>query len=111
MVMNLADNAVKHTPAGGTVSVSLARTAAEYTITVSDTGRGIPPEAQPLVFERFYRSDRARSRPGGSGGAGLGLPIARWIAEAHGGRLELVRSDEQGSTFRATLPRSPLEMR
>jgi heavy metal sensor kinase len=104
MVTNLAENAVKHTPAGGSVRVSLAREGDAYVVTVSDTGTGIPLEAQPHVFERFYRVDRARARAGGSGGAGLGLPIARWIAEAHGGRLVLARSDDSGSTFRATLP-------
>jgi two-component system OmpR family sensor kinase len=71
---------------------------------VSDTGTGIPAEAQPHIFERFYRVDRARSRADGSGGAGLGLPIAKWIAEAHGGKLRLARSDEHGSTFLVTLP-------
>jgi two-component system, OmpR family, sensor kinase len=104
MVMNLAENAVKHTPAGGTVRVKLEREADRYVITVADTGAGIPPETQPHIFERFYRGDRARSHTDGSGGAGLGLPIARWIAEAHGGRLELAHSDAHGSTFRVTIP-------
>jgi two-component system OmpR family sensor kinase len=104
MVMNLAENAIKNTPEGGRVRVKLEREAGVYVVTVSDTGTGIPLDAQPHVFERFYRGDRARSRSDGSGGAGLGLPIARWIAEAHGGQLRLVHSDERGTTFRATLP-------
>lgn len=108
MLLNLLGNAVKHTPAGGVVRVSLARRTVEYIITVSDTGSGIPVEAQPHIFERFFRADKARSRAdsadGGGAGAGLGLAIARGIAEAHDGRLELAHSDERGSTFIATLP-------
>jgi two-component system, OmpR family, sensor kinase len=109
MLLNLLDNAVKHTPGGGSVSVMLARSEAALTITVSDTGAGIPAEARPHIFERFYRVDKARSRAeaahAGGGGAGLGLSIARWIAEAHGGSLELRRSEAAvGSTFVASLP-------
>jgi len=108
MVLNLLGNAIKHTPAGGNVRISLARRASEYIITVSDTGSGIPVEAQPHIFERFFRADKARSRAAsadsGGAGAGLGLAIARGIAEAHDGRLELTHSDEGGSTFVATLP-------
>jgi signal transduction histidine kinase len=77
-----------------------------YEITVADTGIGIPAEAQSHIFERFYRVEKSRSRAEGEngGGAGLGLSIARWIAESHGGRLELRRSNQQGSAFVATLP-------
>jgi heavy metal sensor kinase len=112
MLLNLLDNAVKHTPAGGSIHVSLAREDARYSITVSDTGTGIPVEAQPHIFERFYRVDKARSRAeavhGGSSGAGLGLSIASWIAEAHGGHLVLQHSGEAGSTFVASLPLSEI---
>jgi heavy metal sensor kinase len=108
MLLNLLDNAVKHTPGGGSVQVGLAGSKGLLTITVADTGTGIPAEAQPHIFERFYRVDKARSRAeaahAGSSGAGLGLSIARWIAEAHGGRLELRRSEAAGSTFVASLP-------
>jgi heavy metal sensor kinase len=108
MLLNLLDNAVKHTPAGGSVHVELALRNGHCTITVSDTGLGIPAEAQPHIFERFYRVDKARSRDeavhGGSSGAGLGLSIARRIAETHGGCLELRCSGEVGSTFVASLP-------
>lgn len=108
MLLNLLDNAVKHTPDGGSVHLGLARTNGLLTITVTDTGTGIPAEAQPHIFERFYRVDKARSRAEavhvGSSGAGLGLSIARWIAEAHGGSLELRRSAPDGSTFVASLP-------
>ncbi len=108
MVLNLLDNAVKYTPAGGAVSVSLGRHNSTYEITVADTGVGIPPEAQPHIFKRFYRVDKARTRDkvGANGGAGLGLSIARWIAEAHDGRLDLRHSNERGSVFVASLPSS-----
>jgi heavy metal sensor kinase len=106
MLLNLLDNAVKHTPAGGGIRVSLAQHDSRHEITVADTGVGIPPEAQPHIFERFYRADKARTRGKGevNGGAGLGLSIARWIAEAHNGQMELRHSDERGSTFVITLP-------
>lgn len=105
MVVNLLDNAVKHTESGGTVVVSLEREGARYAVVVTDTGRGIPPDARARVFERFYRADRGRSRTEASAGsgAGLGLSISRWIAEAHGGTLDLVRTGSTGTTFRATL--------
>jgi heavy metal sensor kinase len=105
MILNLTDNAIKHTPSQGTIRLHLERRADAYLITVADTGTGIPKGEQPHIFERFYRVDKARSRNGtDSGGAGLGLSIARWIAEAHEGRLELLNSDERGSVFAATLP-------
>ena len=75
-------------------------------MTVADNGTGIPVDEQPRVFDRFHRGEGASARtvkPPGTG-AGLGLAIARWVAEAHQGRLELVRSDETGTTFTATLP-------
>jgi len=103
MVMNLVDNAVKFTPAGGRVRLGLTRRAGEYLLSVSDTGPGIPAEARPHVFERFYRADKARSRAR-DGGAGLGLAIARWIARAHDGDLELADSDGVGATFVVRLP-------
>jgi heavy metal sensor kinase len=105
MILNLLDNAIKYTPAGGEVSVELGREGSRYTIRITDTGGGVPEEARPHIFERFYRADRARSRNGGDGGgAGLGLSIAAWIAEAHGGRVTLERTGERGSTFLVTLP-------
>ena len=106
MLLNLLDNAVKHTPAGGQVALRLVREDSIYSVVVHDTGAGIPVEAQPHIFKRFYRADKARSRAahGNGGGAGLGLSIARWIAEAHGGSLTLQHSDSTGSQFRVTLP-------
>ncbi|HET6974998.1 MAG TPA: ATP-binding protein [Pyrinomonadaceae bacterium] len=107
MVLNLLDNAIKNTSTGGVVSITLERRPTTYAIVVSDTGAGIPPEAQAHIFERFYRVDKARSRADASevgGGAGLGLSIAKWTADAHLGRLELQRSDTSGSTFVVSLP-------
>jgi len=108
MILNLLDNAIKYTPEGGRVTVTCRRTGKEYALSITDTGGGIPAELQPRIFERFFRADKARSRTEyDGGGAGLGLSISRWIAEAHDGRLELVRSDSAGSTFTAYLPAEP----
>ena len=105
MILNLLDNAIKYTPAGGRVTVLCGRSGAEYALSVTDSGEGIPAELQQRVFERFFRVDKARTRSeNDGGGAGLGLSIARWIAEAHHGRLILARSDSSGSTFSALLP-------
>jgi two-component system OmpR family sensor kinase len=105
MLLNLLDNAIKYTPAGGMVNVDCRLDANFYFLRVSNTGPGIPAELQSRIFERFFRADKARSRSeGDTGGAGLGLSIARWIAEAHHGRLELTQSDSSGTTFTAYLP-------
>jgi two-component system OmpR family sensor kinase len=108
MILNLLDNAIKYTPAGGEVRVELAREDSDYLIRINDTGAGIPEEARSHIFERFYRADKARSRGGGGagGGAGLGLSIASWIAEAHGGRITLESTCGRGSAFLITLPTS-----
>ena len=88
------------------MTLSLTRTASDYRISVTDVGAGIPVQDQSQIFERFFRADKTRSREDAeaTAGAGLGLAIGRWIAEAHGGRLELVRSDAAGTEFRITLP-------
>jgi signal transduction histidine kinase len=148
LAMNLLDNAIKYTPSGGKINVTCARAGGEYTLTVRDTGPGIPTEARDKIFERFFRLDPARSasplsnspissevakpaEPSGlraedfrgealltarspqsagvqlvaeRAGAGLGLSIARWIAEAHHGRLTLAQSESSGSVFVAFLP-------
>jgi two-component system OmpR family sensor kinase len=106
MVLNLLDNAIKNTPRGGQVRVELEHTESNYKISITDTGTGISPEAQPHIFERFYRADKTRSRNGETdgSGAGLGLAIAQWVAEMHGGRIALVRSDKNGSAFAVALP-------
>jgi signal transduction histidine kinase len=102
-VSNLVDNAIKYTPPGGRVHVSVWTGAGDAGITVSDTGCGIPHESLPRVFDRFFRDDPARSKR--EGGAGLGLAIAREIAQAHGGQISAESEVGTGSTFRLTLPR------
>ena len=109
MILNLIDNALKFTPPGGSVTVAAQSAADQYIIRVSDSGVGIAEADRSRVFERFYRGERTRNPRSAaasniSTGAGLGLPIAKWIAEAHGGRLFLDRSDESGTTFVITLP-------
>jgi heavy metal sensor kinase len=108
MILNLLDNAIKYTSDGGRVTVTCRRAGEEYVLSIMDTGGGIPADLQPRIFERFFRADKVRSRAeNDGGGAGLGLSISRWIAEAHHGRLELTRSDSIGSTFTAYLPTGP----
>jgi two-component system OmpR family sensor kinase len=108
MVLNLIDNAIKFSAAGGRVSVTARREASRYMVTVKDAGMGIPTDLQPRVFERFFRADEARThRNDPSTGAGLGLAISRWIAEAHHGELTLLSSDEKGSVFVASLQPAP----
>jgi two-component system, OmpR family, sensor kinase len=106
MILNLLDNAIKYTPEGGNVSVTCSSAPDGCEMSVTDSGPGIPVDMQSKVFERFFRVDRARSRTARDGGAGLGLAIARWIAEAHLGRIELVRSDAAGSAFKVYIPAS-----
>ena len=104
LVLNLLDNAVKHTPGGGRIEVSW-RAAGDYAeVTFSDTGPGIPAEHLPHIFDRFYRANQARSRA--EGGAGLGLSICRWIAEAHEGSIGAESIPGKGSTFTVRLPLS-----
>jgi signal transduction histidine kinase len=101
VIVTVLDNAVKYTPAGGSVEVRVARRHRRATITVTDTGGGIPPEALSHIFERFYRVDKARSR--GEGGAGLGLAIARHIVEAHGGEITIESAPGRGTTVTVDL--------
>jgi len=101
MILNLLDNAVKYTPAGGEISLALARQNGNAEIVVRDTGIGIPASAQPRVFDRFYRVDKARARA--MGGAGLGLSIAQWIAEVHGGAISVTSTPGEGTTFTVLL--------
>lgn len=102
---NLLSNALRHTPAGGTITVTVEATGDEASLTVADTGDGIEPGHLPHVFDRFYRTSQARDRD--SGGTGLGLAIVRALVEAHGGRVSAHSPGQgQGSTFRAIFPRS-----
>jgi two-component system OmpR family sensor kinase len=106
MVLNLLDNAIKYTPAGGRVSLHCGAENGLYRLMVEDSGPGVPADLQSKIFERFFRADKARSRrESDGGGAGLGLSIASWIASAHGGRIELTQSSTTGSVFTVFLPK------
>lgn len=102
MILNLLDNAVKYTPAGGEISLALTRQNGNAEIVVRDTGIGIAETDRKRVFDRFYRVDKARSRA--LGGAGLGLSIVRWIVEVHGGEIRIDSAPGRGSTFTVDLP-------
>ncbi|MEJ2749319.1 MAG: ATP-binding protein [Anaerolineae bacterium] len=102
---NLLDNALRHTPINGRIHVTVQQTEDGLQINIADSGAGIKPEDQPHVFDRFYRTDSARSREQNS--AGLGLAIARAIVEAHGGHISAASPGPgQGSTFSLTLPQT-----
>ena len=102
LLLNLMDNAGKHTPPGGRVTVGWTTANGRVEVWVRDTGVGIAPEHLPHIFDRFYRADKARSRT--AGGAGLGLSICRWIAEVHGGSISIESAPGQGTAFTVTLP-------
>jgi two-component system OmpR family sensor kinase/two-component system sensor histidine kinase BaeS len=97
---NLVSNALRHTPAGGRVTLAAQKAPGGVELVVADSGVGIDPADLPFVFDRFWRGDRARSR----GGAGLGLPIARRLVEAHGGRIDVSSRLGMGTTFTVWLP-------
>jgi len=102
VVVNLIDNAIKYTPEGGEVGVVVRSHQGNALLEVFDNGLGIPPDAIPHVFERFYRADQARSRD--LGGAGLGLAIVKAICSAHGAQIEVSSQEGEGSRFRMELP-------
>jgi heavy metal sensor kinase len=102
VIVNLLDNAIKYTPGGGQVRLSVRREAGFAVLEVADDGIGIPAEALPHVFKRFYRVDVSRSRE--RGGAGLGLAIVKSICSAHGAEVEVLSSPGKGSTFRVRQP-------
>lgn len=104
ILTNLIGNALQYTPEGGEISVAATRNEGKVTISVHDTGIGIPPEHMAHIFDRFYRVDKSRSRRAG-GGSGIGLTIARALIEVQGGRIWAESPGEgQGSTFTFTLP-------
>jgi two-component system sensor histidine kinase BaeS len=104
VLTNLVRNAIRHTPAGGTITLTARETGDSVQVSVVDSGEGIAPEEQQQIFERFYRGDPARSRDGG--GAGLGLTIARGLVEAHGGRIWVDSAPGRGAAFHFTLPKA-----
>lgn len=105
VLMNLLHNALKFTPAGGTISVETGMQSDMAILRVRDTGCGITPEDLPFIFERFYRADPSRARE--TGGSGIGLAIAQAIAKAHGGEVQAESSVGAGSTFTLVLPNHP----
>ena len=107
-LVNIIHNAVKYSPVGETISVRVRNGDASHVVVeIQDKGPGIPLEDQRRVFDRFYRVDKARWRE--SGGAGLGLSIAKWAVEAHGGSIELNSEPNLGSTFRIILPSAGMQ--
>ena len=100
LFLNLLDNAVKYTPAGGKVAMAVRREKAGARIRIQDTGRGIAKDQIERIFDRFYRVDESRTERG----FGLGLSIAKSIAEAHGGSISVLSRPGDGTTFKITLP-------
>jgi len=98
----LMDNAVKYTPPGGNIKVTVCRKEGKAYLTVQDDGIGIPPEAVPRIFDRFFRADESRARA--TGGTGLGLSIAKWITERHGGYMEVLSRENLGTRISIILP-------
>lgn len=104
LVTVFVENAIQYTAAGGEVSVDCRPEGKWAVLTVRDTGMGMDPETVAHVFDRFYRSEQARQvNPHGTG---LGLPIAEWIANRHGGRIDIASERERGTTVRVLLPRA-----
>jgi heavy metal sensor kinase len=104
VLINLLDNAIKYTSSGGSISVHTMATSTVVFIEITDSGQGIPADAIPHIFDRFYRADPSRSRQ--VGGAGLGLSFAKWIVEEHGGSIHVDSELDHGSTFTIRLPRA-----
>src|SRR5207248_761819 len=102
VMLNLLDNAIKFTPAGGRIDVRVSRDAEAAHLAIQDTGIGVHADAQPHLFDRFFRADPARSP--GVDGAGLGLSLAKWVVDRHGGRIEVQSRPGEGSTFTVHLP-------
>jgi hypothetical protein len=101
---NVLDNAIRYTPSGGRVSLSVSAATDAIAVEISDTGQGIPPDDIPHIFDRFYRVDKSRNRA--SGGAGLGLAIAKQIVDMHNGGIAVSSHLGAGTSFVITLPRA-----
>ncbi len=102
VILNLIDNAIKFTRAGGDVEVKVQTSGDDVILEVRDTGEGIQPDVIPRIFERFYQADPART---GGDGAGLGLSLVKWAVDQHGGKIEVTSEPGQGSLFRVFLPK------
>lgn len=101
----LIDNAMKFTPTGQRITISVSNVDGYARLTVQDEGIGIAPEAVPQIFERFFRADESRARA--TGGTGLGLSIAKWITERHAGHMEVLSRQDIGTRISITLPAAP----
>jgi two-component system phosphate regulon sensor histidine kinase PhoR len=106
VVTNIVHNAIKFTPAGGTITVNASADGTKVTVEVTDTGIGISPNDLPRIFERFFKTDRSRA----VGGTGLGLAIAKHIVQAHGGSIWATSQEGKGSSFFFTMPRAEPEL-
>lgn len=106
VLVNLLVNAVKFTPAGGKVTVTVGAKGSHAVISVRDTGIGIDPGSLPYIFERFYRAEKSRNRA--TGGSGIGLTIARKLVELHGGAIDVISREGEGSTFTIKLPKEEI---
>ena len=102
LILNLLDNSLKYTPAGGRISVGLRNGGSTATLSVRDTGVGISKADLEHVFDRFYRADKARSRD--PGGSGLGLAIVSWIVDQHEGEIEVKSAPGRGTTVTVSIP-------
>lgn len=107
--LNLAANAVRFTPAGGSVEIRCGASGDRVSIEVADTGSGIAPQDLPRIFDRFYRAERGRARDGESAGSGLGLSIVKWIVEAHCGSIDVQSTLGQGTRVTVSLPAAPAD--
>ena len=103
VLINLISNAIKYTPKGGEVYLSLGKVGENARLIVRDTGQGIAAEDLPHIFKRFFRAEKSRTRSK-TGGFGLGLSIAYWIVDHHGGRIEVDSAENKGATFCIYLP-------
>jgi signal transduction histidine kinase len=104
VLLNLVGNAIKYTPAGGEVVAGLGKDGDQARVTISDSGPGIPAEDLPHIFERFFRTEKSRTRSKDGKGFGLGLSIAYWIVRHHNGRIDVDSEEGQGTTFCVWLP-------
>jgi signal transduction histidine kinase len=105
VLYNVLENAIKHTPPGGSITASMTCDEDDVSISVEDGGPGIPESDVPHVFDRFFRVDKSRSRNGDVGGAGLGLAISKAIIDAHDGIIRVAKNKPLGTTFVVQLPR------